>query len=111
MGPPWSDTVGHHALVELAKIETITPRRCVVLSKLEGRHLAEKIPAVRRIVRATHRLLPRRRRRQVRLALEELRGLIDRPRAAVQPEPDDHPADARQRFADLREPVARIVFL
>ena len=45
----------------------------------------------------------------MRLALEELRRLIDGPLAAVQPQSGDQPADARQRFADLRESIARIV--
>src|SRR5262245_3481095 len=111
MGPPRRDAVGHDAFVELAEIEGAASRRLVVASQLEGRDLAEKISAVGGIVRAADRLLPGGRRGQVRLALEELRRLIDRPLAAVQPDADDQPADARQRFADLREAIAGIFSL
>src|SRR5438067_728249 len=111
MGPPRSDAVGHHALVKFAEIEAVADSGRILTSKFERGDLAEKIAAVRWIVGAAHRFLPRGRPRQVRLALEELRGLVDRPRAAVHPNPGDQPADARQRFADLRQPVPRVVFL
>ena len=93
------------------QVERRAVRRLVVAPQFERRDLAEKISAVGGIVGAARRFLPRGRRRQMGLALEELRRLIDRPLAAVQPQPDDQPADPRQRFADLREPVARIVAL
>src|SRR5262249_61524316 len=103
--------VGHPAFLNLGETDPRPAPPRVLPSKLDPRLLPKKTPAVGRIVRAAHRLLPCRRRRQMRLVLEELRGLVDRPLAAVQPEAHDHPADARERLADLCEPVARIVFL
>ena len=62
-------------------------------TQLERGELAEEISAIGRIVGAADRFLPRRRRRQMSVAFEQLRGLVDRPFAAVQPEPGDQPAD------------------
>ena len=109
--PPRGNAVGHDPLVELTQIEPGAARRLVVAAKLQRRHLSEEIAAVGRIVRPPHRLLARRRRREVRLPFEERRRLIHRPLLAVKPESHDHAADPRQRFTDLSETITGVVAL
>src|SRR4029453_3424530 len=111
MRPPRRDAVAHDALVEFAEIELLAASGRVVAAKLERREFAEKVAAVGRIVGAAHCFLPRRGRREMSLALEELRRLVDGPLAAVQPQSGDQPADARERLADLCESITRIVGL
>src|SRR2546423_8098816 len=111
MRPPRRDAVGHHALVKLAQVEPAAARRLIVAAQLERRHLAEKISAVGGIVGAAHGFLTRRGRRKMRLALEQLRRLIDRPAAAMKSEARDQPADPGHSFTRLRDTVARIIAL
>src|SRR5580765_3375318 len=103
MGPPRRDAVRHDALVELAQAEAGAARRLIVAPQRERGHLAEKVAAIRGVVSTAHRLLARRRRRQMSVALEQLRRLVNRPLAAVQANPGDEAADSRERLARLRE--------
>ncbi len=83
-------------------------RPCTSSRSLQQRHLAEEVAAVGRVVGAALGLLARRRRRQVGARLEEPGGVVDRPLAGVLPDAGDEAADARQRFAGLGHPVARV---
>src|SRR5262245_35709614 len=47
----------------------------------------------------------------MRFALEESGRFVDGPLATVQSQPDNQPANARQRLTRLREPISRIVAL
>src|SRR5262245_41711652 len=78
VGPPRGDAVGHDPFVELAQIEGRATAGGVVLAQLERRELAEEVAAVGRVVGAADGLLARGRAREVRFALEERGGLIDR---------------------------------
>ena len=93
---PRRDAISHDPLVEFAQVECSSVRRLVVAAQLERRQLAEEITALSRIVGAAHRLAARRERLHVGFTLEEPRGLLNRPLAAVQLEPRDEPADPGQ---------------